>query len=65
MHEKEKKEPKDLNAFLVSYAIGISIFMIMVSRSPIRTGLDGNIIIISVAFFLVLPPLFYIKLNSN
>lgn len=64
MEETKEKEKIDTHAFLFSYMVGSSAFLIMVSRSPILSKLDGNILIISTILFLSLPILLFIMFNT-
>jgi hypothetical protein len=65
MEEETKEERRvDTNAFLASYTVGSSVFLFMVSRSPILSKLDGNILIISTILFLSLPILLFVMFNK-
>jgi hypothetical protein len=64
MEETKEKEKIDTNAFLVSYMVGSSVFLFMVSRSPIESKLDGNILIISCILFLSVPILLFVMFNK-
>lgn len=64
MEETKEKEKIDTNAFLFSYLVGSSVFLVMVSCSPIKSKLDGNILIISCFLFLSVPILLFIMFNK-
>ena len=63
--QKAETQKKDLDAFLVSYAVGTSVFFFMVSRSPIMTRLDANIFIISGILIMSLPILIFVVLSKK